>query len=150
MTKRRISKASKRRLSFFGTLSVIAILYCGFSLIYNAYTIYKLSAEKSKLETKYAELQDKAEELKTDIEKFNDPEYLANYARETYLYSKPGEYIIQLDETSNDTNEEMDSITQLLNKVTNKLNTEYIIFVLGGAILIIFIYIFVKGKKRKK
>ena len=50
---RRITKASKRRLTIFGTLSLIAIIYFVFSLFYNIYTIYDLSKEKDRLEKKY-------------------------------------------------------------------------------------------------
>ena len=85
MAKRRISKASKRRLTFFGTLSLIAIFYFIFSLFYNAYVIYDLVQEKDKLEKNYVKLQEQAENLKIDIEKLNDPDYLANYARENGL-----------------------------------------------------------------
>ena len=68
MAKRRISKASKRRLTFFGTISLVAILYFCFSLIYNVYTIYDLSKEKKSLENLFIQLQEEAESLKIDIE----------------------------------------------------------------------------------
>ena len=139
MTKRRISKASKRRLTFFGTISLIAIVYFCFSLIYNAYTIYDLSMEKNKLENLYTELQDKAETLKIDIEKLNDDNYLANYAREHYLYSKDGEYIIQLD---------TDDIEQIENGISGEINRNYII--IGLSIFMLFIFIYILRKNRKK
>ena len=141
MTKRRISKASKRRLTFFGTLSLVSIFYFAFLLVYNIYTIYNLSVEKKKLENLYVELQDESESLKIDIEKFNDSEYLANYAREHYLYSKDGEYIIQIDSKDLETVED---------NISSEINKNYIISALSILILFIFIYIFSKSKKRKK
>lgn len=139
MAKRRISKASKRRLTFFGTISLVAIVYFGFSLVYNIYVIYDLSMEKKALDNLYIELQDKAETLKIDIEKLNDENYLANYAREHYLYSKDGEYIIQLDD-----------IDEIEDDITSEINKNYIILGLSGLMLLIFIYIISKGRKRNK
>ena len=142
MTKRRISKASKRRLTFFGTISLISIIYFGFSLLYNVYVIYNLTNEKKALENSYIELQEEAEQLKIDIEKLNDPEYLANYARENYLYSKDGEYIIQIDELE-ETNDNIENISMQINK-------NYIILGLSIIMILIFIYILSKGKKKDK
>lgn len=141
MTKRRITKASKRRLTFFGTISVIAIIYFVFSLFLNIYSIYSLTIEKNNLEKKYINLQEKAEELKIDIEKFNDEKYLADYARENYLYTKDGEYVIKLD----DLNETKDNIEKLDFDIKNN----YIVLVLSVLMFLIFIYIMLKGKKRK-
>lgn len=141
MTKRRISRASKRRLTFFGTISLIAIVYFFFSLIYNIYTIYDLSMEKNRLEKLYVELQDKAETLKIDIEKLNDDNYLANYAREHYLYSKDGEYIIQIDATD---------IEQIQDGISSEINKNYIIIGLSIFMLLVFIYILRKNRKSKR
>ena len=38
------------------------------------------------------------EELKSEINKLQDPEYVARYAREKYLYSKDDEIIIKIEE----------------------------------------------------
>lgn len=139
MPKRRISKASKRRLTIFGTISLIAIVYFGFSLLYNIYTIYDLTSEKKNLENLYVELQEEAESLKIDIEKLNDQDYLANYAREHYLYSKDGEYIIQIDD-----------IEEIEDDISNEINKNYIILGLSTLMIFIFIYIISKGKKKKR
>ena len=141
MAKRRISKASKRRLTFFGTLSLIAIVYFAFSLIYNAYTIYDLSMQKKRLENLYVQLQDKAETLKIDIEKLNDDKYLADYAREHFLYSKDGEYIIQIDSKN---------IEDIEDDISKEINKNYIIAGLSIFMLFIFIYILSKGRKRRR
>lgn len=148
---RRISKASKRRLSIFGTLSLAAIVYCVFSLFYNAYTIYNLTSEKNKLNDEYIQLKEKAEELKIDIEKLSDEKYLANFARENYAYSKDGEYILQIDE---------DDVKELSKKIKNtnegidiinlKLNRNYTLFALSTILVLIMFYIVVKGTRRKK
>ena len=143
MAKRRITKASKRRLTIFGTLSVFAIIYFIFSLFYNIYTIYDLINEKDKLEKKYVALQEQAEDLKIDIEKLNDPDYLANYARENYLYSKDGEYVLQLKEETEEVEEKIDIISDNIKK-------NYVIVGLFVFLIIIFILIIRKGSKRRK
>lgn len=138
MAKRKISKVSKRRLRIFGPLCLLAIFYSLFSLIYSGYTIYELSVEKNKLENKLLALQEEAENLKTDISKLNDDEYLANYAREHYMYSKDGEYIIHIeeDEESN------------ISNIDKEINKNYVIIALGIVVIIVIIYIFKKSKKK--
>jgi len=143
MAKRRITKASKRRLTIFGTLSLIAIIYFVFSLFYNIYTIYDLNQEKNKLEKKYVSLQEQAEDLKIDIEKLNDPDYLANYARENYLYSKEGEYVLQLKEETEETEEK-------INIMSDNIRNNYIIIGLTVFVIFIFILIVNKGSSRSK
>ena len=83
---------------------------------------------------------EKAEDLKLDIEKLKDPDYLADYARETYLYTKDDEYVLQIEEII-ETNEKID-------KLTNKIDKNYIIFGLIFLIVLIFIYIIRKSNKK--
>lgn len=145
MAKRRITKASKRRLTVFGSLSLCAILWFVSSLIYNLYIINDLYNEKKELKNQYNLLIEEAEQLKLDINKLNDPEYLADYARENYLYSKEGEYIIQIGEEITETTETIDAINLSINK-------NYILMGLAFLVVLIFMYILLKGKNnpRKK
>lgn len=138
MAKRRISKASKRRLGFFGPICLIAIFYAIFLLLYNGYTIYELSIKKNNLENKLLELQKESEDLKTDIEKLNDEKYLANYAREHYLYSKDGEYIIHIE----------DDLDTSISNIDTEINKNYIIIGLSIVMFLIIVYILRKDKKK--
>ncbi len=148
---RRISKASKRRLSIFGTLSLVAIIYFLFSLVYNVYTIYDLTIQKSNLEKKYVELKEEAEELKIDIEKLSDEKYLANYAREKYLYSKDGEVILQINEDDlKKLSDDVKNTNEGIDIINLKLNRTYTLVALFSVFVIIIIYIIVKGRKKKK
>lgn len=54
--------------------------------------------EKQKLEDEIIALKEKEEELKVDVERLEDPDYVARYAREKYMYSKEGEIILRLPE----------------------------------------------------
>lgn len=54
--------------------------------------------EKQQLEDRIISLKEKEEELKVDVERLEDPDYVARYAREKYMYSKEGEIILRLPE----------------------------------------------------
>lgn len=54
--------------------------------------------EKNQLETKIISLKEKEAQLKVDVERLEDPDYVARYAREKYMYSKEGEIILRLPE----------------------------------------------------
>lgn len=51
-----------------------------------------------KLEATYNEKLSEEETLKDEINKLQDPEYMARYAREKYLYSKKNEIIIKIED----------------------------------------------------
>ena len=138
MARRKVKKTTKRRLTVFGTLSVILIFYFIFTLCFQGYNVYKLYNQKNSLKEKYSSLKTKAEDLKIEINQLHDPEYLAKYARENYSYSKEGEYIIKL----NDTKEKID-------KLDNSINKEYIVIGLSVFLVLIFIYVLKKGNRKK-
>ena len=58
---------------------------------------FRINNER-KLDKELISLKEKEEELKVDANKLQNPEYIARYAREKYLYSKEGEYILQIPE----------------------------------------------------
>jgi cell division protein FtsB len=139
MTTRKVGKASKRRLVTFGTISFILIGYFFFSLGTYVISIGKLSNEQKQLEDKLSLLQSNEQNLKIEIQKLRDPEYVARYARENYLYSKDGEYIIKI-ESNNKT------------EADNKTNLQSIDYkwIAGTGILIALIIIFIIKKKTTK
>lgn len=141
MTKKKISKASKRRLVVFGTISVFIIFYFLFSAGYYTYRIYTLKTQEKNLNNRLTELEKQEKILSTDMEKLKDPEYLAKYAREAYSYSKDDEIIIQsVKEKEIDKQDE----------IKFSLNDKYI---LGSCITIIgliIIYIIIKSIKHNK
>ena len=53
---------------------------------------------KEELELELTALKEKEDELQVDAKKLQNPDYVARYAREKYLYSKDGEYILQIPE----------------------------------------------------
>lgn len=132
-----VPKASKRRLTLLGPLSLVVIIYFLFTVGVYSYRLINLSIEERNLKEKLISLQAEEESLKIEIQKLKDPDYLARYARENYLYSKDGEYIIKLEENQ-ETKEE----------INYDIYYEYIIYGAGVVIIIVFIYIIKRNRKK--
>lgn len=92
------NKKSKRRLAFLGPICIFIIGYFIFNSFYYFHRIMVLEKSKAELEKQLVLLQEKEENLTSDIQKLKDPEYIARYARENYMYSMDGEYIIKIDD----------------------------------------------------
>ena len=90
------SKKAKRRMlfAFLLLISLIGIIFS--STIKDWKQIYRNKKESQKLSSEYNELLDEESALRAEVTKFKDPDYLARYAREKYLYSLPDELIIRL------------------------------------------------------
>jgi len=138
MKKSRITKASKKRLLVFGTISLFVIGYFLFTLTCNLYNLYKLSMSKNTFDTNLIELKRDEKILSSEIEKLKDPEYIAKYARENYSYSKDGEYIIKI----------TDKETKKETKKVFDLNIDYNYIIYGGILTLILIFIYALKKKK--
>ena len=88
----------KRRMLFLVTTSIFIIVVMTFTIGKYWVEIFEKYKEKNELETKLNYLKEKEEQLKVDADKLQDPDYVARYAREKYLYSKDGEFIIKIPE----------------------------------------------------
>lgn len=137
--KKKIPKASKKRLVVFGTLSVIIIGYFVFLLGYNIYKIYNLRKEQQTLSENYTNLKKEEKELRNEIDKLQDEDYIARYARENYSYSKDGEYIIKI----NDKDKKKEKKNK---KINIDLSDNYVIY--GGVGIILFIIIHIIRKRK--
>ena len=88
----------QRRMFLFGGSSVVVIVATTFTIGRYWVEIFDKYQESKDLEIQLSDLKEKEEELKLDAEKLQDPDYIARYAREKYLYSKDGEFIIKIPE----------------------------------------------------
>ena len=91
-------KAKKKVLRFvvFGVISFCFMIYF-FSVIFDiSMQITGKYKEKDELNNELNELKEEEQELSTDVQKLQDPEYVARYLREKYYYSKSDEFIIKL------------------------------------------------------
>ncbi len=91
-------KKAKRRLIVFGIGSLAIIIGTTFTIGHYWVEIFDKYHEKQELNNKLADLKDKEAALRVDVDKLQDPDYIARYAREKYLYSKDGEFIIKIPE----------------------------------------------------
>lgn len=132
------SKPLKRRLIVFGSFSFLAIAYFLYTAISYTYSVISLNDQKKTLDSELVELEAKEVTLSSEVTKLKDPEYLARYARENYLYSKDDEYIIKINET-----------TKTDDEVT-ETNDNYAIYAGLLLIILMFTYIMIKTKKAKK
>lgn len=87
-----------RRLLFLGLSSFIVIGVTTFTIGRYWVEIYDKYQEKKELEDELIILKNKEKRLKSDANKLQDPDYIARYAREKYLYSKDGEFILKIPE----------------------------------------------------
>ena len=135
---RKLSKTKKKRLVVFGTISLIIIGYFFFSLGYNLYRLHSLKKEEVELKETLTELKRESKILNAEITKFNDPEYIADYARKYFSYSKGNEKIIKIPEKEKEKKEEEKF----------ELNIDYNYIIYGGAALIFIIFIYAIVKKK--
>ena len=137
--KKSMKKKAKRRLMFFGTLNCFMIAYFIFSTKHAIIKIVNLNNEKKALNTELKSLKKDETDLAVEIEKLKDPDYLARYARENYLYSKDGEYIIKLDdqEKEKETEEKVDW-------------KDYKYVFIGGGVFVIILVIWLIKKVNEK
>ncbi len=90
------NKGARRRLFIIFIILIILIsLFCGG--LYNYWDqIYANYQETKLLKNHYQDLLEEEVGLKEDIIKLQDPDYVARYAKENYLYSADGDTIIKI------------------------------------------------------
>lgn len=106
MTVKKIKRKPKKialRFLVFGIFSIVVISAVLGSISKVWVNIYEKYREKELLEKRLVLLHEDEETLSIDVEKLQDPEYIARYLKEKYFYSSDGEFIIRLPQTnSND------------------------------------------------
>jgi len=137
--KKKVSKKSKRRLMTFGMISILAIGYFCFTFFGYIYNFINLKNEEKTLQQQLLSLQEEKQELKLEIQKLNDPTYAVRYAKEKFLYSGDGEYIIKINPVESLTVQESEKNNSLL--------------IVGGSVLLfslILIFVKIKNIRSKK
>ena len=96
-TKKKNKKAKIRVLVF---LPVCLIVLGAIFVAIGSYwvKIYDKYQEISALQEEIIVLKEKEEQLKVEVDRLEDPDYVARFAREKYMYSKDGEIILRLPE----------------------------------------------------
>ncbi|MBO5138493.1 MAG: septum formation initiator family protein [Bacilli bacterium] len=90
------SNKTKRRLFLLGGFSICTIIFTTVTIGKYWVDIYEKYQESKSLSVQLKNLKKKEAVLKVDANKMQDPDYIARYAREKYLYSKNGEFILRI------------------------------------------------------
>lgn len=100
---RKMKKKKKIRIRLFLFFVVFGSIIgsLSYSFFSNVSKIVQIKNEKQELRDKLVILKDEEDKLNADIKRLEDPEYIARYAREKYMYSKEGELIIRIPEDDN-------------------------------------------------
>ena len=94
-----MSRGKIKRKIFFITIIFLALGYVLIkSIIETSIEMHQKREEKEEFTTMLNKLKEKEEELNKTVTKLSNPDYVARYAREKYLYSKDGEIIIRIPE----------------------------------------------------
>lgn len=94
--KRKGLKKARRRLL------LLIVIFLGFlaNVSFNLFKVWLQVIDNNNsiatLTSKYDKLMEEEKQLKSDVNKLQDPDYVARYAREKYLYTKDGELIIKM------------------------------------------------------
>lgn len=92
-------KGSKKARKRFIVLSIVFLCIVSFSfasVFRDWMQIMDNKQQIASLTIYYNELLDEEESLTSEVTKLHDSDYVARYAREKYMYSLPGEYIIKV------------------------------------------------------
>ncbi len=94
-----MNRGKIKRKIFFVTIIFLSIgIVLLKSIFETSVKIYDKQKEKKEFTAMLNELKEKEEELNETVTKLQNPDYVARYAREKYLYSKDGEIIIRIPE----------------------------------------------------
>ena len=86
----------KKRIKIYTLVVIMLVAFFGYKM-YNYWPqINSNNKDIVKLKKDYEKLLDENEILASNVIKLKDPDYIARYAREKYLYSKDGEIIIKI------------------------------------------------------
>ena len=94
---RKKGKKEKRRLILISFVTLLLLSFFATGLYKNFMQIMSNRKEAAKLEAEYETLLDRQKSLTSEVTKMQDPNYVARYAKEKYLYSQEGEIIIRID-----------------------------------------------------
>lgn len=93
---KKVSKKAKRRIFALTIIFLSIIGFLGMNVYKYWIDIFENIKQNKELNTKYEMLLEEETELQAEVKKLEDPDYVAKYARENYLFSKDGEKIIRV------------------------------------------------------
>jgi len=94
---KKMGQKTKFRVTFIAFAFIITSVFFVVNFISYTSQINDTKKEIANLEKSYKDSLAEEEKLKSDINKLQNPEYMAKYAREKYLYSKDDEIVIKIE-----------------------------------------------------
>ena len=76
-----------------GFLYMIAGCFLLYAVFSGILSVLDSKQELARLEQQAAEVEKERDQLKTEIEKLNDEDYVTRYAREHYVFTREGERV---------------------------------------------------------
>ena len=95
---RKVGQKTKFRVTFLILGFIISSVLFVSSIFSYVTQIIQTKEEINQMKNAYIEMLEEEDELNDEINRLQDPEYLAKYAREKYLYSKNDEIIIKIED----------------------------------------------------
>lgn len=93
-----ITKKDKRRLLIWTLIISVMVLYLGVFTYKYWNKILKNNQLRDELKMTYEKTLADEKKLNSEVNNLQDPNYVAKFAREKYMYSKDGEIIIRITE----------------------------------------------------
>ena len=91
--KEKLKSESIKSLFIFAILFILILI----GTVFNDWTLIKENVkETEELNEQYQTLLEEEASLNSEVIKLQDPEYVARYAREKYMYTKDGEKILKI------------------------------------------------------
>lgn len=94
MGKRVKKKRLKAVVILFACIVLVSLICVNLFSVWSK--MVSINKERKVYEAELVDLDEESKYLETEIEKLQDPDYAARYAREQYLYSKDGEFNIRI------------------------------------------------------
>lgn len=91
------TKKEKKRLFLISSVIVLLLISLITSVSQDWTSILENNRKISELQAQYDSLLTEEEQLKSEVTKLQDSDYVARYAKEKYMYSSEGETIIRMD-----------------------------------------------------
>lgn len=99
-------KQEKSRIAFLLVAVVLFIVILISTVFNDVVQIYRNKNQTEELNIRKQELLEEEKSLKSEVIKLQDPDYIARYAREKYLYTKEGERILTIIDVPKSSNRE--------------------------------------------
>ena len=94
----KLTSKAKFRVTFLTLVFIVTLIVLASTLFSYTTQIMNNKKESALLNNNYLNELEEEENFKSEINKLQNPEYMARYTREKYLYSAKDEIIIKIEE----------------------------------------------------